>query len=28
MKLNISYPVTGSQKVIAIEDENRLRGFF
>jgi small subunit ribosomal protein S6e len=28
MKLNIAYPATGSQKVIEIEDENRLRAFF
>jgi len=28
MKLNIAYPATGSQKVINIEDENRLRAFF
>jgi len=28
MKLNIAYPVTGSQKIISIEDENRLRGLF
>jgi len=27
MKLNISYPATGSQKLIDIEDENKLRGF-
>jgi len=28
MKLNISYPVTGGQKVIDVEDENKLRAFF
>jgi len=28
MKLNIAYPATGSQKIINIEDENRLRAFF
>jgi len=28
MKLNIAYPATGAQKVINIEDENRLRAFF
>jgi len=28
MKLNISYPVTGCQKVIEVDDENRLRAFY
>jgi len=28
MKLNISYPATGGQKVIDIDDENKLRAFF
>jgi len=28
MKLNISYPATGGQKIIDIEDENKLRAFF
>lgn len=28
MKLNISYPATGCQKVIEIEDENKLRAFY
>jgi small subunit ribosomal protein S6e len=28
MKLNIAYPATGSQKIIEIDDENRLRAFF
>jgi len=28
MKLNISYPATGSQKVIEIEDETQLRALF
>jgi len=27
MKLNMSYPATGSQKMIDIEDENKLRAF-
>jgi len=28
MKLNISYPVTGAQKVIDIDDDNKLRAFY
>jgi len=28
MKLNISYPVTGCQKVIEIDDDNKLRAFY
>jgi len=28
MKLNISYPVTGQQKIIEIDDENKLRAFY
>lgn len=28
MKLNISYPATGSQKVVEIDDENKLRSFY
>jgi small subunit ribosomal protein S6e len=28
MKLNISYPATGCQKVIEIDDENKLRAFY
>lgn len=28
MKLNISYPKSGSQKLIEIEDERKLRPFF
>lgn len=28
MKLNISYPITGCQKVIEIDDDNRLRAFY
>jgi len=28
MKLNISYPTTGSQKVVEIEDENKLRALY
>jgi len=28
MKLNISYPATGSQKVVEIDDENKLRAFY
>jgi len=28
MKLNISYPATGCQKIVDIEDENKLRAFF
>jgi len=28
MKLNISYPATGCQKVVEIEDENKLRAFY
>ena len=28
MQLNISYPVTGAQKVIEIEDDNKLRAFY
>jgi small subunit ribosomal protein S6e len=28
MKLNISYPVTGCQKVIEIDDERKLRAFY
>jgi small subunit ribosomal protein S6e len=28
MKLNISYPVTGCQKVVEIDDENKLRAFY
>jgi len=28
MKLNIAYPATGCQKIIAIDDENKLRAFF
>uniref|UniRef100_A0A6A7G7D5 40S ribosomal protein S6 n=1 Tax=Hirondellea gigas TaxID=1518452 RepID=A0A6A7G7D5_9CRUS len=28
MKLNISYPATGQQKVIEIKEENKLRAFF
>jgi len=28
MKLNISYPVTGLQKVIEVEDEKKLRAFY
>ena len=27
MKLNISYPANGSQKLIEIEDERKLRDF-
>ena len=27
-QLNISYPVTGAQKVIEIEDDNKLRAFY
>jgi len=28
MKLNISYPVTGGQKMIEVEDEKKLRAFY
>jgi len=28
MKLNISYPVTGCQKVIEVDDDNKLRAFY
>jgi len=28
MKLNISYPPTGAQKCIEIEDEKKLRAFY
>lgn len=28
MKLNISYPTTGCQKVVEIDDENKLRSFY
>jgi len=28
MKLNIAYPATGCQKVVEIEDENKLRAFY
>jgi len=28
MKLNISYPVNGTQKVIEIDDDNKLRAFY
>eukprot|EP00310_Coccolithus_braarudii_P012420 CAMPEP_0183353072 /NCGR_PEP_ID=MMETSP0164_2-20130417/32581_1 /TAXON_ID=221442 /ORGANISM="Coccolithus pelagicus ssp braarudi, Strain PLY182g" /LENGTH=244 /DNA_ID=CAMNT_0025525683 /DNA_START=41 /DNA_END=775 /DNA_ORIENTATION=- len=28
MKLNISYPVTGCQKLIEVEDEHKLRNFY
>jgi len=28
MKLNISYPVTGAQKLLDIDDENKLRAFY
>jgi len=28
MKLNISYPTTGCQKVVEIDDENKLRAFY
>jgi len=28
MKLNISYPVTGLQKVIEVDDDNKLRAFY
>jgi small subunit ribosomal protein S6e len=28
MKLNISYPVTGQQKCIEIDDDNKLMPFF
>jgi len=28
MKLNISYPTTGSQKVVEIDDDNKLRAFY
>jgi len=28
MKLNLSYPVTGLQKVIEIDDDNKLRAFY
>jgi len=28
MKLNIAYPQTGSQKVIEVDDENKLRAFY
>jgi len=28
MKLNVSYPVTGCQKLIDIDDENKLRAFY
>jgi len=28
MKLNISYPVTGAQKVVEIDDDNKLRAFY
>merc|ERR1719424_1750570 len=28
MKLNISFPATGCQKLIEIEDENKLRAFY
>lgn len=28
MKLNISYPATGCQKIIEVDDENKLRSFY
>jgi len=28
MKLNIAFPASGSQKVVEIEDENKLRSFY
>jgi len=28
MKLNIAYPATGCQKVVEVEDENKLRAFY
>jgi len=28
MKLNISYPATGCQKIVEIDDENKLRAFY
>ena len=28
MKLNISYPATGSQKLIDIDDEHKIRAFY
>lgn len=28
LQLNISYPVTGCQKLIEVEDEKKLRGFY
>jgi len=28
MKLNIAYPATGMQKLIDIEDDNKLRNFY
>jgi small subunit ribosomal protein S6e len=28
MKLNISYPITGCQKVVEIDDDNKLRAFY
>jgi len=28
MKLNISYPSTGAQKLIDIDDDRKLRAFF
>jgi len=28
MKLNIAYPATGCQKIIEVEDENKLRAFY
>lgn len=28
MKINISYPTTGAQKVVEIEDDNKLRAFY
>jgi small subunit ribosomal protein S6e len=28
MKLNISYPITGQQKCIEVDDDNKLMPFF
>lgn len=28
MKINISYPVTGAQKVLEVDDDNKLRAFY